>query len=192
MIGVNDVIEIPITQDEFEYAKNNPFEGYKNPITGQLKTLGSLAVMKYLNISQSDFISQLESADYLQATYVCETSDGAQIGINPAVMTVRDGNVLSKQVVVPTNQLFKSNYLNNLFTVAVFVVDGKNSEGQFQKPSKVVIAGWQESGKIMAESKRKQKKFNKHKPTLSEVPADLSLLPMQSLLSKVSYHDIRV
>lgn len=192
MIGLEDIVEVPITDEEFNYAKNNPFKGYKNEITGQLKTLGSMALMKILNVSHGDFVQQLEAASYLQSTYVCETVDGKPVGINPAIMTIRDGNVLSKQIIVPTNQLFKNNQLDNHYTVAVFVVNAKDEQGGFQKPSKVLIAGWQESRKIFENSKRQDNKFNKNKKSLTECSTDINLLPIQYLLSKVSYHKIRV
>ena len=190
MITPNDVIDVEMNAADVAYAKANPVEGHKNVLTGQLKTLGNMALMRVLGITQGEFLQQLEAARYLDSTYVCETRNGDKVGIDPAVLFVKDDNVMNKNIVVPANQLFTHRYLNDRYTVAVFVRGTKDPGGELGTVSHVSVAGWVQAGKLKRWiSKDRNPLFAAKNVSLAIAPCQVVLLPMQHLLTEVGHHD---
>lgn len=191
MINSSDVIQVDVTPEDVEYAKTHPVEGHRHEFTGQLKSLGNLAIMKVLGVPYGEFAQQQPGAQYLEAAYVCETRDGRQVGIDPAVLFVRDGNVMTKNVVVPATQLFKHKKLDDRYTVAVFVTGTKDANGNLKTAEKVAVAGWIQSGKLKRWVKKDDNPmFAVKNVTLAVAPCQV-LLPMQHLIEEVSHHDAR-
>lgn len=189
MITENDVVLIDVCQEDVDYARKYPVPGHKNVFTGQLKTLGNTAMIRALGISDGEFKQQREAAEYLGSTYVCETRDGKTVGIDPAVLFVRDRDYLNKKIIVPANQLFAHNYLNDKYTVAVFVVGEKDEKGELKSASQVAVVGWVQARKLKRWiSKDKHSMFAVRNVSLAVAPCQVVLLPMQSLLADVSHH----
>jgi hypothetical protein len=192
MITAKDIVSVPVEQADVDYAKTSPIGEHKHAITGQLKTLGTLAMMRVLGVSPGAYKQQQASAEYLNTTYVCQGRDGKKIGLTPAVLFVRDGNVMTKSVIVPANQLFKHNYLDEHHTVAVFVVGDKDENGELTTPRQISVAGWIPSGKLKRWiAKDGKPPFTAKNVSLAVAPCQI-LMPMQYLLNEVSHHDARV
>jgi hypothetical protein len=148
--------------------------------------------MRALGVSAGAYKQQEEVADYLDSTYVCEGKAGNKIGLDPAVLLVRDGNVMTKNVIVPANQLFRHKYLNDHYTVAVFVVGDKDKDGELAEPRQVSVVGWIQSGRLKRWiSKDGKPPFTAKNVSLAVAPCQV-LMPIQYLLNEVSHHDARV
>lgn len=191
MIDTNDLIAVEMSREDVEYAKTHPVEGHKHVLTGQLKTLGNLAIMRVLGITQGEFTDQQDAAKDFDTSYLCETRDGKQVGIDPAVMFVRDSNIMTKSVALPANQLFKHPSLDDRYTVAVFVVGSKNPAGELDNASKVLVAGWIQAGKLKRWIGKDNPQFPAKNVSLAVAPCQV-LLPMQHLIDEVSHHDARI
>ena len=186
MITRSDVLSFRVTPEELRYCQEHPDPDCFTASTGQLRTLGNIALAKALSIPWPRFEQQLDRARQLGASFAFEVQNGRIEGICPTVSVIRDAEVLRKHIVVPASQLRRSGKLQAKHTVAVFVIGDTNAEKEPVSVDSVEVAGWVTAAELVRRWMGKEDGAPFHVRNSAVAPCVI-LSPMQVLLGQVNW-----
>ena len=190
MIKTNDVVVVNLTSEEIEDCKQHPVLGFRKLGTGQLKAIGNLAMQKALGIPKEEYEMQMETAQSMGVSFVCEIPNGRMAGISPTVSKIDDDNITEKKLSVPAGQLYKHPKLKDHYTVGVFV-KGKicqDEQKTVDTVEQVYVAGFTPTADLQRfVTKGGKGAFTLSNASLAVVDCNLILHPMPQLVKTVRY-----
>lgn len=188
MIDKSDIQKFEIPPDVLEHCKANPVPGCSKPVTGQLKAIGDYVLRQVVGFEEEAFNMQLESARDMGVSCVCEDQSKRAIGISTTVSLIKDDDVIDKNIVVPSGQIRKHQYLDAHHTLAVFVVGSRDANHQLAEVRGVYAAGWIPVFKLKSHVKPGGSgAFQVQNMKLATAPVSI-LNPLPSLMNMVRWH----
>lgn len=151
MLKRDHILNLKIDRTRLEAHQNIADMGLnRNRNTSRIEAIGNAALGSILDVDPIEFQHKLTVARSKRVSYLVKCMRGI-IGISPATSVVKDGNILSKNMIIPSWRVMLDPGLSDHYLVAVFVRGHKNDDGQIEyDPDSVQIAGWTDVNRLLA------------------------------------------
>jgi len=142
MIRLEHIMHLKLDRERLLAHRKMPPPSYSTKeLTHQITAIGDAIIGNLLNVTPEVFQMQLEAARQFKVSYLVEDSNRNMLGISTALSVIKTGDILSKNLIMPRDVLWKDARLKNHYIIGAFircsVVDGVLPD-----ISEVEVAGW--------------------------------------------------
>jgi len=142
MIRAEHIVHLKLDRDRLLAHRKMPPPPYSTKeLTNQITAIGDAIIANLLNVTPEIFQLQLEAARQFKVSYLVEDSNRNMLGISTALSLIKNGDILSKSLIMPRDVLWKDARLKNHFIIGAFI-RGSVVDGVLPDISEVDVAGW--------------------------------------------------
>ena len=119
----------------------------QKPLSRQFNAINEAVISSILNLDFKLFRAQLERARALGTSYVLKGRNNRKIGFAGATSLIRSGQAISKNLIVPINNVFHSAGLDEHIIIGSFI-RGKVDNGLLPGIEELEIGGWAKASDV--------------------------------------------
>ena len=142
MIRLEHIMHLKLDRERLLAHRKMPPPGYSTKeLTNQITAIGDAIIGNLLNVTPEVFQMQLEAARQFKVSYLVEDSNKNMLGISTALSVIKTGDILSKNLIMPRDVLWKDARLKNHYIIGAFI-RSNIVDGVLPDISEVEVAGW--------------------------------------------------
>ena len=144
MLSPSDITRLKLSRSRIAAHSSMPPPRYvSKPLIGQFAALSDAILTELLGINPDAFAAQLENSRRMGAEYITPTIPYSRfkMGVSAVTSLIKSGDLLSKNLIVPTRLLKFDPVLEDHLVIGAFI-RGKVEDGVLVHDNEVEIAGW--------------------------------------------------
>lgn len=151
MLHREHILNLRIDRNRLQAHQNIADMGLnRNRNTSMIEAMGNAALGSILDVEPVEFQNKLTVARSKKVSYLVDSLRGI-IGISTATSVIKDSNVMSKNMIIPSWRVVLDPGLADHYLVAVFVRGRRTDGGMIEyDPDSVQVAGWTDINRLLS------------------------------------------
>lgn len=142
MIRAEHIMHLKLDRERLLAHRKMPPPSYSTKeLTSQLAAIGDAIIGNLFKVPPDVFQMQLDAARQFKVSYLMEDSNHNMMGISTAVSLIKTGDVLTKNLIMPRDVLWRDVHLKNHYIIGAFI-RGNVIDGVLPEISDIEVAGW--------------------------------------------------